>query len=221
MNVQSIITPTRCPISTSFIAMDFFKSIPGVEVAQVARPTPSKRRKYSIHLTEREAAETRLARPDNFCICCHNLRWRHLGDHSPTKIGDLKKSSYEGCHTCGLLLDWVDRLMRAHDERGDKVLGKGLRGKVKGVDLRFRETLELDISIEGFPRGLRWELNTLLGTCTVRFHWSLFLRTISLAIQYIARVRLFCLFLLYIFVCVHQTIHKSISLHRKTSLNCL
>jgi hypothetical protein len=43
--------------------MDFFKSIPGVEVAQVARPTPSKRRKYSIHLTEREAAETRLARP--------------------------------------------------------------------------------------------------------------------------------------------------------------
>ncbi|PMD42949.1 HET-domain-containing protein [Hyaloscypha variabilis F] len=144
--------------------MDFFKSIPGVEVAQVARPTPSKRRKYSIHLTEREAAETRLARPDNFCICCHNLRWRHLGDHSPTKIGDLKKSSYEGCHTCGLLLDWVDRLMRAHDERGDKVLGKGLRGKVKGVDLRFRETLELDISIEGFPRGLRWELHTLLGT---------------------------------------------------------
>ena len=146
------------------LAMNFGESIPGVSPVQIANPKPQKQRKHNLHLTQREAAELRLARPDRFCGTCHNLRWRPSRGYLPIYIKALKKSNDEKwCYTCGLLLDWVERLMVAHREDGAMVTGKEPRGKVMAIDLIFRDTLELKFRLEEQVDCVRWRLHTLLG----------------------------------------------------------
>jgi hypothetical protein len=141
--------------------MDFFQNIPGVEVALTPTPKTFNRPKYNTELlSARETAQMRLARPENFCGHCNNLRWPHLGTSHSTEIVDLERSKNEGrCYTCGLLWEWVGRLVRG-------------RVKVKSLTLKFRETLEIELTLESGTmetRYPRWQLHAMLSTCTFRF----------------------------------------------------
>ena len=140
--------------------MDVYKSISRESTIQVANSMSQEEREDSIYLTPSEVAELRLARQTRFCGRCRNLRWRHLGDPLPIDIENLKKSYDEKwCYTCGLLLDWVERLMATNRGNGEK----GLRQTVKGVNWIFRNTLKLEIMFEGQVSGMKWELHTLSG----------------------------------------------------------
>lgn len=141
--------------------MEFFQNISGVEVVLAPITKASKRPKYSTELlTAREIAQMRLARPENFCRHCNNLRWPHLGTSWPTKIADLEKSKNERrCYTCGLLWEWVGRLVRRRDD-------------LRSLTLHFQETLEVELTLESgmvetkYPR---WQLHVMLSMYTFHF----------------------------------------------------
>lgn len=139
--------------------MEFYKNIPGVEVVNApSLPPPARRQPRHMSnqfLTNREGAQTRLAMRGKTCAECRSLRWPHLGTIVPTDLKLLEKRAKNGtCYTCGLLLQWVDRLVKG-------------KGKVERLELQFKETLELHIdfttgSLES--KYVTWQLHTNLSS---------------------------------------------------------
>ena len=154
-------------LSSPPIAMDAHRTISNIGPVQAANPQSQQQSKHSTPPTQPDVAELRLARKTRFCGTCHNLRWQHLGDPFPIQVEDLKKSHDEKwCYTCGLLRDWVVRLMATNrGKKVENVSGKGTR-QVKGVKLIFGDTLKLEflfVTLAGPNKTIKWDLHTLSG----------------------------------------------------------